>query len=109
VRRYDLHGGAHIPVLSFKGRIRPYGSFGLGALWSDFDGYGSVVLPGIPPVPVVIHDQATDLAINFGGGVRYYAGCRFGFRIEFKEYRPFSNQFGDTFYKMQGQVFMRLK
>jgi hypothetical protein len=97
----DFHGGVHIRIPIRETRFAPYGVFGIGVL-----GVGSGTINGYqatdgasPTVPVAVHltspkgiPGTSGLAINFGGGVRYYVTPSYGFRVEVKGYKPVNNQ-----------------
>jgi hypothetical protein len=50
----------------------------------------------------------TDLAVNFGGGLRYYLNPRYGFRVEAKAYKP-TGQFNQVFGKAEFGFFIQLR
>jgi hypothetical protein len=114
----DFHGGIHFRVPIKESRIVPYGVFGVGRM-----GYSSGVLN------IVYTDQngtshnggtlespgGGRVAINFGGGLRFYTHPRFGFRVEVKGYKPFGEPSGvslgyaNPFLKVEGGFFLQLR
>jgi hypothetical protein len=109
----DFHGGVHVRFQIRESHFAPYGVFGIGTLGV---GSGSIKTylatnfaypvtphlfgcdsPGNPagctplnPIPVA--PGTNSLAVNFGGGLRYYVTPRYGFRVEVKGYKPLSSQ-----------------
>jgi hypothetical protein len=104
----DFHGGIHLRVPIRESHLVPYGVFGVGGLTSfardaryvTADGRtGTVPFPG-----------ETNVAINFGGGFRYYIGPRYGIRLEAKAYKPYGGPsgFNDFFGKVEFGFFFQL-
>ncbi|MBL8227123.1 MAG: hypothetical protein JNL98_01545 [Bryobacterales bacterium] len=98
----DFHGGVHLRV-PFKRNpsIMPYFAFGVGGLRKS---NGEVQFADGP----TLEDPArTDLAVNFGGGLRWYVRQNVGIRIEAKGYKPNSDvpAFNDAFMKVTFGVF----
>lgn len=105
----DFHGGVHIRLPIHESRIVPYGVFGVGGLThaahtvtANFTSSGasqqvSLDVPG-----------GTDLALNFGGGLRYYLNPRYGFRLEAKAYKP-TGDFTQVFGKVEFGFFIQLR
>ncbi len=87
----DFHGGVHIRFPVKQHPLVPYGALGVGVLHS-LERKETVTIPasgGFPAstlTPTV--PGQSNFAVNFGGGLRYYATERFGFRIEAKGYKP---------------------
>jgi hypothetical protein len=86
----DIHSGVHIRFPIRESPIVPYAVVGFGALLYPqrnitFSTVSSGQLP--PPYPVP-QQSAANFAANFGGGVRYYMGQRWGVRLEAKLYKP---------------------
>src|SRR4051794_32326848 len=98
----DFHGGIHLRLPVFREKpVVPYLVFGLGGLthfqrtvkasYTDASGTSTNI-----DLPVA---GGTDFAINTGGGIRFYLGQRFGFRVEAKAYKP-TGAFPDVFGKV---------
>jgi hypothetical protein len=106
----DFHGGVHIRIPLRESPIVPYLVAGIGGLthfqhartltYTGGDGL-SHTIPGTDP-------QGTDLAFNFGGGVRYYLNERFGFRIEAKGYTTTNTSVTPVFGKVEIGIFYQL-
>ncbi|MCS7023846.1 MAG: hypothetical protein NZV14_03510 [Bryobacteraceae bacterium] len=98
----DFHGGIHLRV-PFKRNpsVMPYFAFGVGGLRKNA---GQAEIVGGPRLP---DPERTDLAVNFGGGLRWYARQNVGIRIEAKGYKPNSDipAFNDPFMKITFGVF----
>ena len=47
------------------------------------------------------------VSVNFGGGLRYYATERLGFRVEYKAYRRVSGDLKDIFHRVAGGIFFQ--
>jgi hypothetical protein len=119
LRGTDFHGGIHLRVPIKESRIVPYGVFGVGYM-----GYGSGVINATYTDPTdgrthsagqINSPGGARVAINFGGGLRFYVHPRFGLRAEAKGYKPFgevSGQnlgYGNPFLKVEGGFFFTFK
>jgi len=107
----DFHGGVHIRLPIFReSPIVPYVVFGVGGL-TNGDRTVNATFPDASgrlvqqPLPV---KGATEFAVNGGGGIRFYLGQRYGFRVEAKAYKP-TGDFGSTFGKVEGGFFIQLR
>ncbi len=88
----DFNFGFHLRIPIPKSRVIPYGVLSFGAIhinghteqvtFPDALNPGRFVTQALP-VPA-----STNYATSFGGGLRYYATERLGFRAEFKGYKP---------------------
>lgn len=100
--RQDFHGGVHLRVPIGSSHIVPYGAFGVGALFVA-PSKGKIVVgvgDGTSRPFDVDQPSETELAVNFGGGIRIYTKENFGIRLEVKGYKPVSgNYVRDTFMK----------
>lgn len=105
----DFHGGVHVRMPIFReSKIVPYGAFGVGLLHSaaptgvkvNSDGIKSD-LTGIP--------SSNSLAVNGGGGLRFYLGQRFGLRTEAKLYHSTIGKVGVNFYKVEFGFFFQIR
>jgi hypothetical protein len=124
----DFHGGVHLRIpTKANPSLVPYFAFGVGALRrSQADviyKIGQPTLPAgvtIPPavLAAALADRTdtfpsdTQLAVNFGGGIRYYATENFGVRVEAKVYKPTGEIIGrtsDPFFKLTFGVFYYFK
>lgn len=105
----DFHAGVHIRIIRPERRVVPYGVLGAGLLHSFArnvtaryeSAEGATELALTAP-------SRNDFAINFGGGIRFYANERFGFRVEAKAYRP-TGLFTDTFGKAEAGIFFQFR
>jgi hypothetical protein len=105
----DFNFGFHLRVPIPKSRIIPYAVISIGGIHSPQRSvtatFPNPVNPGqvitTPPFQV---NSSTDFAFSGGGGLRYYATERLGFRVEFKAYRP-SGTYTDAFYRVTGGFF----
>jgi len=104
----DFHGGVHIRIPIRESHLVPYGVFGMGALTS-FDRTAVATFSG-GTLPFRIPGE-TDFAINFGGGLRYYIGQKYGFRVEAKAYKPYNGSpgFNNPFGKVEFGFFFQLR
>jgi hypothetical protein len=99
----DFHVGVHLRFPIREKPLAPYAVLGIGGLTVGpgvINGYketiGSKVVTqgcvdsntGCTPSGIQVAG-GTSAAVNFGGGLRYYATPKFGFRIEVKGYKPF--------------------
>ena len=106
----DFHGGVHIRIPIRESRVVPYLVFGVGGLthfsrtttlsYTGADGL-SHNFPATDP-------GGTDVAVNFGGGLRYYVNQRFGFRVEAKGYKADSS-ITAAFGKVEAGFFYQLR
>jgi len=116
----DFHGGVHIRLPIRESPIVPYLAFGIGELHSSATTIVATYQPvpgaptvSTPPLPLA---AGTNLAINMGGGIRFYLSQRFGIRVEAKAYKPFGNMPGlvgnappEVFGKVEGGFFFQLR
>jgi hypothetical protein len=90
----EFHVGVHYRIPIRESHFAPYGAFGVGSLSIgsgtfqslSYTAQGSkytVPLQGSVPA-------GSTVAINFGGGIRYYMTPRYGIRFEAKGYKPFT-------------------
>lgn len=104
----DFHGGVHLRMPIFReSPIVPYAAFGVGLLHSG------VPTATFTPTNGTTRDlnnqtSATSLALNGGGGLRFYLGQRFGLRTEAKVYRG-TGDLSTTFYKIEFGVFFQIR
>ena len=101
----DFHGGVHLLAPLPGSRFALYGIVGVGLLHAGSGtGVGTQTVGGvqIPFNPQVA--SSTDVAVNFGGGARYYVKEGFGIRFEAKVYKP-TGRFTDTFGRIAGGIF----
>jgi hypothetical protein len=104
----DFHVGVHVRFPVKETRLAPYGVFGIGSLtvgqsairgfqYTDQNGphtlgcLGTNMPANCTPLSITA-PGGTNLAVNFGGGVRYYLTPRYGIRAEVKGYKPFNGQ-----------------
>jgi hypothetical protein len=107
---YDFHGGVHIRAPIAESHVVPYGVLGFGVVHSSFSGTACLVTsPNVAPTCIPGYSRsATDPAVNFGGGLRFYLGQKWGFRIEGKAYRPLTGPYSNFFYKAEGGLFLQI-
>ena len=122
-RLIDFHGGVHIRILPHEARYVPYAVFGFGVLNSHTTGaqYVSKDVCGSNcsgstlqvngttyyKTSQSIDIKGTDPAVNLGAGLRIYHTSSFGYRAEFKAYRPVSGEFTKWFSKTEGGIFFQ--
>lgn len=95
----DFHVGVHIRGQIKETRLAPYAVLGIGSMsigngqitavhYSDSNCKSTTDLCetqlGTKPT------GGTSIALNFGGGLRYYVTPQYGIRIELKGYKPFN-------------------
>lgn len=109
----DFHGGVHIRLPIHDSPVVPYLVVGAGALTHFQQTVTSTLTgPNCPsgcqssvPVP-----GASNFAVNFGGGIRYYLRSeRFGFRTEAKVYKPTGSGYNSTFGKVEFGIFYQFR
>ncbi|MBC8165701.1 MAG: hypothetical protein H7Y20_07505 [Bryobacteraceae bacterium] len=84
----DVNAGVHLRLPVRESRIVPYVVLGIGALYSSEQRVTARFEPvGGAEFTNLNLDGSTDFAVNFGGGLRYYANHRFGMRLEAKAYK----------------------
>jgi len=114
---YDFHGGVHLRYPLHERYFVPYAVFGAGVIHSPARTV-TAVLPardGFPElrVPNLAVPSSTNLAVNLGGGIRFYVHRNFGFRAEAKAYKPTGDlPFGaesKVFGKVVGGIFLQFK
>lgn len=106
----DLNFGVHLRLRIPKSNVVPYGVVGFGLVHNP-DRTEQLSAPDkldptktvLTPYPV---SASTDFAASFGGGIRYYATERLGFRGEFKAYKP-TGSYTDMFYRVTGGIFFQ--
>ncbi len=105
----DFHGGVHLRLPIRESRVVPYAVIGAGVVHSlarkvsaSYETSGPTNRQDLS-IP-----SRSDFAVNFGGGLRFYATQRFGFRLEGKAYKP-TGLFKDVFAKFEGGVFFQLR
>jgi hypothetical protein len=122
-RLIDFHGGVHIRILPHEARYVPYAVFGFGVLNSHTTGAqyvtkdvcgsscsaSTLVVNGTTyyktgnPIDI----KSTDPTVNLGAGLRIYHTSSFGYRAEFKAYRPVGGEFTKWFSKTEGGIFFQ--
>jgi hypothetical protein len=73
VNLLDFSGGVQYHLAGTGTRLRPYVAGGLGALRTSVTGSGATL-------PAALTESVNDFSINGGGGIRIYAGKRWGFQ-----------------------------
>lgn len=107
----DFNAGFHLRVPIPKSRIIPYGVISGGGIHTPertvTATYNNpVVASQVITTPPFQVNSATDFAVSFGGGIRYYTTERFGFRVEVKAYKPVdAGSFNNIFYRVAGGIF----
>jgi hypothetical protein len=113
-RIYDTHGGVHLRIPIKESRIVPYLAVGAGFVRSRLDITGKqteTFRDGSKQISAVAPStrNASDFAVNGGGGLRFYAGERWGFRFEAKVYRANTGDFQGNFAKIVGGLFYQIR
>jgi hypothetical protein len=112
-RLIDFHGGVHVRFIQRESRVVPYGVIGFGVLNSHTTGISKPLQTAgltqaqIDALSSRVDIKSNDPAVNFGGGLRVYHTSAFGYRAEFKLYRPVSGQFTKVFTKTEGGIFFQ--
>lgn len=111
----DFHGGLHLRTpISSTPSVVPYFAIGAGVLRrSKTSATFTFNIPNarIDPITDTIPSES-EFAINFGGGIRWYASENFGTRIEVKGYKPSGKLIAgtaDPFFKVTFGVFYYFK
>jgi hypothetical protein len=118
----DFHGGVHLRFQIKESKFAPYAALGVGAMTVGSGPLTNATyrdVNGVHPVPAsitLISPGGTNVAVNFGGGLRYYVTPKYGFRVEMKGYKPFGTQSNttlsakfNTFLKAEVGVFLQLR
>ncbi len=105
----DFNFGFHVRVPIPKSRIIPYGVISIGGIHTpQRDVTATFPNPANPSqsitTPPFQVESSTNFAASAGGGLRYYATERLGFRAEFKAYRP-TGTYTNMFYRVAGGFF----
>jgi hypothetical protein len=100
----DFHAGVHIRFPYHDHPLVPYAVVGIGALYYPARTifYNQNVQPSIPV------GANASFAANFGGGLRYYFGQKWGTRLEAKLYKP-TGEFGGVFGKVEVGLFYQFR
>lgn len=109
-RLIDFHGGVHIRLIKAESRVVPYAVLGFGVLNGRITGYNHFYATSNAAAvdqPLRTPETSTDPAVNFGGGLRVYHTSAFGYRAEFKAYRPLSGRFTNFVPKIEGGIFFQ--
>lgn len=104
----DFNFGFHLRIPIPKSRIIPYAVVSIGGIHTPQRNVTATFPNPADPsqkitAPLQV-DASTDFAVSGGGGIRYYATERLGFRAEFKAYRP-TGASTDMFYRVTGGFF----
>ena len=109
----DYSAGLHVRAPLPHSRIVPYGIIGLGGFrYSGKLVEGSFQNPFNPQdhlTTVATRATNTDLAVSYGGGIRYYMHEAFGFRVEAKAYQPINSLIAHRFVRCTAGVFLQLR
>ncbi|HMD72213.1 MAG TPA: hypothetical protein VKF41_12750 [Bryobacteraceae bacterium] len=105
----DFNFGFHLRIPIPKSRVIPYGVISVGGIHTPERNVTATFPNPANPSQVIITppfqvDSSTNFAVSGGGGLRYYATERLGFRVEFKAYRP-TGTYTNTFYRVAGGFF----
>ena len=99
----DFHVGVHVRFPIRETRLAPYAAFGVGSM-SIGQGRITTLSYTTPDKQKITLNQSdlasiggnlvnsggSSVAVNFGGGLRYYVTPVFGIRVEAKGYKPFN-------------------
>jgi hypothetical protein len=118
----DFHVGVHLRFPIRESRVAPYAVFGVGSFsigsgtissLTYTDANGSHTITGL-----AIPAGGSSVAVNFGGGLRYYVTPRYGIRVEVKGYKPFNSAqqtglgpvtFNNAFLKAEAGFFIQFR
>jgi hypothetical protein len=104
----DFNFGFHFRIPISKSRVIPYAIFSVGGIHSPNRNvvatYPNPADPTRQSQDQITVASETDFAVSGGAGLRYYATERWGFRGEFKAYKP-TGTFTDPFYRVTGGFF----
>ena len=92
----DYNVGFHLRVPIPRSRVIPYAVVSVGGIHT----------PSRQVQDSFTADASSDFAVSGGAGIRYYAKERWGFRGEFKMYKPTGN-FTDPFYRVAAGIFFQ--
>jgi hypothetical protein len=117
----DFHVGVHVRFPIRETRLAPYGVFGVGLMsigsatirtvnYTDAAGPATFSNVSVPT-------GGSGVAVNFGGGLRYYITPRYGMRVEVKGYKPFNGPqtnvgtatFNNAFLKAEVGFFLQFR
>ena len=106
----DFNAGFHVRVPIPKSRFVPYGVISAGGIHTpQRDVTATYPNPAnrsqIETTLPFSVSSSTNFAVSGGGGLRYYATERLGFRVEFKAYRPTTGQYSNVFYRVTAGFF----
>ena len=107
----DFNAGFHLRIPIPKSRIIPYGVISAGGIHTPSRTvtatYPNPVIPTETETASIPISASTDFAVSFGAGIRYYTTERFGFRAEFKAYKPVDTpaDSNNVFYRVAGGIF----
>jgi hypothetical protein len=100
----DFNAGFHIRFPIARSRVIPYGVMSVGGLhFSDHSFPVTFVIPGTGGQTTTVQAMAsgeTEFAVSGGGGIRYYTTEHYGFRAEFKAYKPTNGTYTNAFYRV---------
>ena len=105
----DFNFGFHVRVPIPKSRIIPYGVISVGGIHTPQRNVTATFPNPADPSQVITTppfevNSSTNFAVSGGAGLRYYASERWGFRAEFKAYRP-TGTYTNPFYRVTGGFF----
>ena len=110
----DFNAGFHLRIPIPKSRIIPYGVISAGGIHTPSRTltltYPNPVIPTQTETASLPVTSSTDFAVSFGAGIRYYTTERFGFRVEFKAYKPVNvpSEDSNVFYRVAGGNFYQV-
>jgi hypothetical protein len=109
VKFADIHGGVHVRK-ALSNNFVPYAVFGVGEVhgFKRTANLNFPIAPGVTRPRDVEVPSSNDLAVNGGVGLRIYTKESFGFRVEYKIYKP-TGTYTDPFYKLVFGIFGYIK
>ncbi len=106
---FAFDAGLHLRAPIAESPIVPYAVIGIGGLRFNVD--STVTLIGADGSVIdrqsVGQPSSTELAVNFGAGLRYYINEAVGLRFEFKAYRPTNGDY-DNIYRAAAAIFFQI-
>ncbi len=101
--------GLHLRAPIAESPVVPYAVIGIGGIRFTTDSTVTLVGPDGAVIDRLSVSQpaSTELAVNFGAGIRYYINEAVGLRVEFKGYRPTDGSF-DNIYRAAAAIFFQI-
>jgi hypothetical protein len=85
---HDINGGIHVRLPIPESSFVPYVAVGVGVLhYPAVTARGAYSFDNLTPAFSEVYPSDSTVAVNFGGGVRYYLHRNFALRAEIKAYK----------------------